>query len=48
MSSDTIRKKALELSRKAVEEDLKGNYERSFSLYKQAIKQIFLMQKCKP
>ena len=45
MSNDEIRKKAIDLSKRAVEEDRKQNLEEAYNLYKQAIKYFIHLQK---
>lgn len=47
MSNDEIRKKAIDIAKRAVEEDRKQNLEEAYSLYKQAIKYFIHIQKCK-
>lgn len=46
MSNDEIRKKAIDIAKRAVEEDRKQNLEEAYSLYKQAIKYFIHIQKC--
>lgn len=46
MSNDEIRKKAIDIAKRAVEEDRKSNLEEAYNLYKQAIKYFIHIQKC--
>ena len=47
MSNDEIRKKAIDIAKRAVDEDRKENFEEAYNLYKQAIKYFLHIQKCK-
>jgi MIT (microtubule interacting and transport) domain len=47
MSNDEIRKKAIEIAKKAVEKDREKNIEMAYDLYKQAIKHFIHIQKRK-
>ena len=46
MSNEELRKKAIEVAKRAVEEDRNKNLEQAYDLYKQAIKYFINVHKC--